>query len=115
EVVTLLKETSAPAPAPPTARYQFGEGVIYYTAASVDGFVAAPDDDLTWLEPFRTVLDNVGYASFQRSIDAMLIGSYGFARMLGFEGHQKPSWMLPSDGSLKPMGSDGVAKGETAL
>ncbi len=49
-----------------------------YTAAflgmSLDGFIAGPDDELDWLERGGGPPEDHGYAEFQASVDAVLIG-----------------------------------------
>ena len=52
--------------------------VIYYVAASLDGYIAPLDRGLSWLEPFESSEEDYGYADFYRSIDAVLVGSQTF-------------------------------------
>jgi dihydrofolate reductase len=71
--------------------------VIYYVAASLDGYIAPPDRGLSWLEPFASPEEDYGYADFYRSIDAVLIGSQTFKQVSRFPQWpyaDKPSWVF---------------------
>ena len=46
----------------------------YYTAASLDGFIATLDDSLDWLFPLGDIADT-GYADFVRDVGALAMGS----------------------------------------
>jgi dihydrofolate reductase len=46
--------------------------VVLYLAASVDGYIAGPDDDLSWLKPFEDV--DYGYDAFIGSVGAVVLG-----------------------------------------
>ena len=46
----------------------------YYTASSLDGFIADPDDSLDWLFPLGDIADT-GYADFIRGVGAVAMGS----------------------------------------
>lgn len=45
----------------------------YYTAASLDGFIATPDDSLDWLDALGQV--DTGYADFIQDVGAIAMGS----------------------------------------
>lgn len=45
---------------------------ILYIGASVDGFIAAPDDDITWMEQYNDV--DYGYKEFEASIGLVILG-----------------------------------------
>jgi dihydrofolate reductase len=47
---------------------------LVYIAMSLDGFIAAKDGDLSWLEVVKAEGEDYGYAAFMASIDAILIG-----------------------------------------
>jgi dihydrofolate reductase len=57
--------------------------VIYYVAASVDGFIATPDGGVEWLGAFENP-EAYGYAEFLASIDALVMGRRTFDQMLTF-------------------------------
>jgi dihydrofolate reductase len=54
--------------------------VVYYVAASLDGFIATPDGGVGWLEPFEG--EDYGYAAFYASGDALLMGRRTFEKTL---------------------------------
>lgn len=58
--------------------------VVYYVAASIDGFIAPPDGSLDWLSPFSGTGEDHGYADFYGSIDALVVGARTYEQMLGF-------------------------------
>ena len=53
----------------------------YFTAASVDGFIATQDDSLEWLFPLGDVNDT-GYPDFIRDVGALAMGSSTYLWML---------------------------------
>jgi dihydrofolate reductase len=53
----------------------------YYTAASLDGFIATADDSLEWLFPLGDVADT-GYADFVADVGALAMGSATYEWML---------------------------------
>ena len=54
---------------------------IYYTASSLDGFIATPDDSLDWLFPLGE-LEATSYPSFIRDVGAIAMGSATYEWML---------------------------------
>jgi dihydrofolate reductase len=53
----------------------------YYTAASLDGFIATEDDSLDWLFPLGAVNDT-GYPDFIAGVGALAMGSATYEWML---------------------------------
>lgn len=53
----------------------------YYTAASLDGFIATLDDSLEWLFPLGDV-DETSYPDFIRGVGALAMGSATYEWML---------------------------------
>ncbi len=53
----------------------------YYTAASLDGFIATPDDSLEWLFPLGDVAET-SYPAFIREVGALAMGSSTYEWML---------------------------------
>jgi dihydrofolate reductase len=53
----------------------------YYTAASLDGFIATPDDSLEWLFPLGDVAET-SYPTFIRDVGALAMGSATYEWML---------------------------------
>jgi dihydrofolate reductase len=46
----------------------------YYTASSLDGFIAGPNDSLDWLFPLGNIEDT-SYPTFIRDVGAVAMGS----------------------------------------
>src|SRR6187401_2771523 len=53
----------------------------YYTAASLDGFLATEDDSLDWLFPLGDINDT-SYPSFIQQVGALAMGSSTYEWML---------------------------------
>jgi len=58
--------------------------VIYYVAASLDGYIATPDGGVDWLAPFENSGEDYGYAEFYASVDALLMGRATYEKTLSF-------------------------------
>ncbi|MCU1329802.1 MAG: bifunctional deaminase-reductase domain protein [Bryobacterales bacterium] len=54
----------------------------YYTATSLDGFIATEDDSLDWLFPLGDVSET-GYSSFIAEVGALAMGSVTYEWVLG--------------------------------
>lgn len=70
--------------------------VIYFVAASLDGYIAGPQDELDWLPPIDPQGEDYGYQSFYAGVDGVVMGrrTYEICRRLGpwpYEG--KPGWV----------------------
>jgi dihydrofolate reductase len=71
--------------------------IVYYVAASVDGFIAMPDGGIDWLKPFEGGAEDYGYAEFYASIDCVLLGRQTYEQSLGFQEWPypgKPCWIF---------------------
>ena len=68
---------------------------IYYTAATLDGFIATPDDSLEWLFPLGE-LEATSYPAFIRDVGALAMGSATYELMLrhvvGPEASRRQPW-----------------------
>ena len=53
----------------------------YYTACSLDGFIATPDDSLEWLFPLGDINDT-SYPAFIQDVGALAMGSSTYEWML---------------------------------
>lgn len=53
----------------------------YYTATSLDGFIATPDDSLEWLFPLGRV-EETDYPTFIREVGAIAMGAATYEWML---------------------------------
>ena len=68
---------------------------VLYIATSLDGFVAGPDDDISWLFRYNEV--DYGYAEFFSSIGAIIQGrrAYDIEAQHGWENaHPVPTFVL---------------------
>ncbi len=62
-----------------------------YIAASVDGFIARPDGDISWLATAgQADTIDYGFAAFMEKIDALIMGRRTFEKILTF-----PAWPYP--------------------
>jgi dihydrofolate reductase len=76
----------------------------YYTACSLDGFIAGPNDSLDWLFPLGDIADT-SYPAFIRDIGALAMGSATYEWMLRHAVHadppqpwpyEQPTWVFSS-------------------
>jgi dihydrofolate reductase len=77
--------------------------VVYYVAASLDGYIATSDGGIEWLSPFEGKGEDYGYAAFYASIDAILLGRRTYEQCLTFGEWPypgKPCWVF-SHGAMK--------------
>ncbi len=58
--------------------------IIYYVASSLDGFIAARDGSIDWLDEYNSTSENYGYKSFLDSIDGLVLGRKTYQQILGF-------------------------------
>ena len=61
--------------------------IIYYVAASLDGFIATPEGGIDWLKPFEGTGEDYGYGEFYATIEAVLLGRVTYEQCLEF-----PEW-----------------------
>ena len=88
----------------------------YFTAASVDGFIATQDDSLEWLFPLGDVNDT-GYPDFIRDVGALAMGSSTYLWMVchvikpeseqpGTWPYSQPTWVFSSRALPEIAGAD---------
>ncbi|MGB8854357.1 MAG: dihydrofolate reductase family protein [Pirellulales bacterium] len=58
--------------------------VVYYVAASLDGYIATPDGAVDWLAPFHTAGDDHGYAAFLATLGGIVMGRRTYDQVTGF-------------------------------
>ncbi len=67
----------------------------YYTASSLDGFIADPDDSLDWLFPLGSI-EETSYPGFIREVGAIAMGSHTYEwmlkHMIGPDADQPQGW-----------------------
>src|ERR1044071_7730004 len=56
--------------------------IVYYAAASLDGFIATSDGGIDWLPPIEAEGEDYGYRDFYASVDALLMGSATYEHIL---------------------------------
>ena len=61
--------------------------IVYYVAASLDGYIATPQGGIEWLRPFEQGGEDYGYGEFYASIEAVLLGRRTYEKCLEF-----PEW-----------------------
>jgi len=84
--------------------------LVYYVAASIDGYIAKPDGGLDWLASYEGGDEDYGYAQFYKSVDAVLMGRKTYEQSLSFTAWPysgKSCWVF-SHGSTKNVPSDVV-------
>lgn len=83
-----MSESGASAPA------ASGSRVVYYTASSLDGFLATPDHSLEWLLQFGNVPGG-DYPEFIANVGAVAMGGNTYRWLLEHE-------VMPPNGEAKP-------------
>jgi len=58
--------------------------VILYIAASLDGFIARRNDDISWLTAYDGPDEDYGYAAFYAGVGAIIVGARTYREVLGF-------------------------------
>jgi dihydrofolate reductase len=56
--------------------------MIVFIAASLDGFIARKDDDISWLDPFSTGPGDYGYAEFMKTVGIAIMGARTYEQSL---------------------------------
>lgn len=73
--------------------------IIYYAAASLDGFIADANDGVEWLEKVHINQQATDYDSFFASVDGLLMGrkTFDFVYNYGqWPYEDKPTWVCTS-------------------
>jgi dihydrofolate reductase len=72
--------------------------VILYIAASLDGFIAAPDDDLSFLSLVEQDGEDYGYAEFIKTVDTVVLGrktyDWVMKHVTEFPHHDKETYVI---------------------
>lgn len=91
--------------------------LTYYTATTLDGFIADPEDSLAWLfaqggeDPEEATRGNpLGYEEFIKGIGAIVMGSTTYQWVLAHEQgrwpYELPTWVMTSRDLAAPDGAD---------
>jgi dihydrofolate reductase len=79
--------------------------IVYYVAASLDGFIATADGGIEWLQPYENSGEDYGYAEFYASVEAVLMGRKTYEQCLQFPEWPyagKPYWMFSRSNANTP-------------
>lgn len=57
--------------------------VVVYIATSIDGYIAAPNDDISWLSIVEEQGEDYGYSEFIKTIDTVIMGRKTYDKVLG--------------------------------
>lgn len=71
--------------------------VVYYVAASADGYIATSDGGIGWLQAFETPGEDYGYTAFYASVDVLFMGSRTYRQCQRFGRWpyaDKPVWVF---------------------
>ncbi|MCZ4409498.1 dihydrofolate reductase family protein [Cryomorphaceae bacterium 1068] len=63
--------------------------LILYISCSVDGFIAKPNDDLSFLEKVQVEGEDYGYYDFMSTVDAVIVGRKTYDWVIG-QGYEFP-------------------------
>ena len=58
--------------------------VIVYIAATLDGYIARKNDDVSWLDAFQSPTEDYGYADFIQGIGTAIMGARTYRQSLLF-------------------------------
>lgn len=84
--------------------------VVLYIATSLDGYIAQPNDDLSFLSIVAQEGQDYGYADFVKTVDAVIVGRKTYEKVLSmgydFPHADKDAYIItrtprPSIGSVK--------------
>ena len=60
--------------------------VILYIAASLDGFIARSDGDISWLDKYQGGKEDYGYSDFYKDVGASIMGANTYEKALTLKG-----------------------------
>jgi dihydrofolate reductase len=63
--------------------------VVYYVAASVDGYTANPDRAVDWLAPFQSAGENRRHAALLATLGGIVMGRRTYEQVRGLQGSQR--------------------------
>lgn len=82
--------------------------VVLYIACSLDGYIAKPNDDLSFLDVVQREGEDYGYAAFKDSIDTVILGKRTYdwvlANMHEFHHPDKEAFVITRQ-KLQPKGN----------
>lgn len=66
------------------ATHETKSKVILYIAVSLDGYIALPNGDISWLSEFEGGSEDYGYGKFFKRLGAAIMGAKTYEQVLGF-------------------------------
>jgi dihydrofolate reductase len=86
--------------------------VVYYAAASLDGRIAGPNDDLSFLQTLAGGPGMYGYDEFLAEIDSLIMGAASWRFMVrhgSWPYRDRPTWVLTHAPTLEALeGADAM-------
>jgi dihydrofolate reductase len=73
--------------------------VTYYAGISLDGYIAKPDGDVSWIDELNIPPEKSGYNEFYNTVDGLVMGraTYDFVHSYGTWPYgSKPTWVCTS-------------------
>ena len=58
--------------------------VTYYVAASLDGYIAAPNGSISWIEEVGIPIEESGCVEFLATVDGLVMGRKTYEQVCGF-------------------------------
>ncbi len=83
--------------------------VILYIADSLDGFIARPDGDVSWLDKYSGKGEDYGYKDFYKTVGASIMGSKTYEKALQLSGgidNKMPTYVVTNRQLPVPPGAD---------
>lgn len=59
--------------------------IILYIAMSLDGFIAKKDGSIDWLDTFNNSIEDMGYDTFIKKINIVIMGNKTYEQILSFD------------------------------
>jgi len=73
--------------------------ITYYVAMSIDGYIARPDGDVSWLDELDIAPEQTGYEEFFATVDGLIMGRATWEQIDGFGAWpygELPVWVVSS-------------------
>lgn len=75
--------------------------IVYYVAASIDGYIARLNGDVSWLDELGITMEDTGFDEFFADIDGLIMGRRTWEQIAGFGEWpygDLPTWVVSSRG-----------------
>ena len=83
--------------------------ITYYAGVSLDGFIAKPDGDVSWLDELGIPMEETGYEEFFSGVDCLVMGRKTYEMIESFGAWPyggKPTWVCTTKGVTPLAGAD---------